>query len=68
MTEQVVVRQAKCAVCGRFISYAQMGEGGKATFYFEPDSHFGPEICEWTCAKCADAETARSDHGSGTQT
>lgn len=42
----------KCVVCGKFIPCSQMGDGG-AEFYFEPDSHKGPEISEWTCAECA---------------
>lgn len=44
----------KCDACGRFISYAEMQEGGGARFYFEPDSHRGPERCEWTCEQCLD--------------
>ena len=42
----------KCAACGHFIAYAEMEDGGGARFYFEPDSHKGPEISEWTCARC----------------
>lgn len=41
-----------CSSCGRFIPHADMNSGA-AKFYFEPDSHKGPEICEWTCATCA---------------
>lgn len=50
MTEQV-----KCEWCGKFISYADMGSGA-ASFHFEPDSHKGPEISEWTCASCETAD------------
>jgi hypothetical protein len=42
----------RCVVCGRFIPYAQMAQRGGARFYFEPDSHKGPEVSEWTCAQC----------------
>lgn len=47
---------AKCVSCGRFLSFKEMERGGGAYFYFEPDSHKGREVCEWTCAKCAAAE------------
>jgi hypothetical protein len=46
----------KCVVCGKYISYAQMGDDGYAKFYFEPDSHKGPEVSEWTCAECVKRE------------
>jgi hypothetical protein len=46
----------KCCGCGRFIPYSEMDEGGGARFYFEPDSHRGPEISEWTCAACMDKD------------
>ena len=42
----------KCAVCGRFVPYSEMEPEGGAKFYFEPDSHFGPEVSEWTCHNC----------------
>lgn len=50
MTQETIER-IKCAGCGRFIPYSDM-ESGAAHFRFEPDSHKGPEICEWTCTKC----------------
>lgn len=43
----------KCCACGRFIGYREMYDGG-ATFHFEPDSHRGPEISEWTCERCGE--------------
>ena len=46
----------RCGGCGRFIAYAELEEGGSARFYFEPDSHKGPEISEWTCGRCVDLE------------
>jgi hypothetical protein len=46
----------KCASCGRFISYCEMEDGGGAKFYFEPASHFGPEITEWNCKECVAKE------------
>lgn len=49
----------KCVSCGQFIPYSEMERGGGAEFYFEPDSHKGPEISEWTCAKCANAVKAQ---------
>ena len=42
----------KCVGCGKFVSYAEMSDGS-ASYYFEPDNHFGPEVSEWTCARCA---------------
>lgn len=42
----------KCSACGKFIPYSQMECGGSARFHFEPDSHKGPEVSEWTCAEC----------------
>ena len=42
----------KCAACGKFIPYSQMGEDGGARFHFVPDNEFGPEVAEWTCARC----------------
>ena len=50
------VMSVKCARCGRFVGYDETTEGGGASVHFEPDSHFGPEICEWTCATCVRAE------------
>lgn len=46
----------KCVECGRFIPYSQMEFGGGARFYFEPDSHKGPEVSEWTCKECTEHE------------
>ncbi len=46
----------KCAACGKFIPYSEMIDGGGARFTFEPDSHKGPEVSEWTCKKCAENE------------
>lgn len=43
----------KCCSCGKFISHNDI-QTGAASFYFEPDSHKGPEISEWTCKKCND--------------
>ncbi len=51
MTQMETIR---CVCCGRFIPYSDMDpEKGPASFYFEPDNHFGPERSEWTCAKCS---------------
>ncbi len=47
--------RVKCVACGRFVSYKEM-EAGTASFRFEPDSHKGPEISEWTCARCNNGE------------
>jgi hypothetical protein len=41
----------KCVSCGQFVSYHAM-QDGSARFYFEPDSHRGPEVSEWTCFRC----------------
>ncbi len=41
----------RCICCGRFLSYEEM-QDGTAHFYFEPDSHKGPEVSDWECAKC----------------
>jgi hypothetical protein len=41
----------KCVSCGQFVSYDSM-QDGSALFYFEPDSHKGPEVSEWTCFRC----------------
>lgn len=46
----------KCESCGRFISYAEMAEGGGAKVDVTPDSHFGPERIEWTCPACITGE------------
>lgn len=46
----------KCIDCGKFIPNEQLGEGGGAKFYFEPDNHFGPERSEWTCKACVEKE------------
>jgi len=43
----------RCVCCGKFIAYKEM-EGGGARFYFEPDSHKGPEISEWRCKQCVE--------------
>jgi hypothetical protein len=55
MSDDLVARLRKpsprCADCGRFLSYAEV-ESGETRFYFEPASHFGPEVTEWTCARC----------------
>jgi hypothetical protein len=48
--------RVKCVDCGRFIAFSEMSEDGGARFYFEPDSHKGPEISEWTCARCTASE------------
>lgn len=45
----------KCIGCGRFVGLPEM-ENQTAKFYFEPDNHYGPERCEWTCARCAAQE------------
>ncbi len=50
-TDTEVAARVKCAACGRFVSYTEMSDG-TASYYFEPDNHFGPEISEWTCAIC----------------
>ena len=49
----------QCAACGQFIPYADMEIGGKGRFHFEPDSHFGPEVCEWECVKCVQKEPSQ---------
>lgn len=41
----------KCSSCGKFISHEQM-MSGDASYHFEPDSHRGPEVSEWTCREC----------------
>jgi hypothetical protein len=51
----------RCVVCGRFIPYAQMAQRGGAKFYFEPDSHKGPEVSEWTCAQCVQIAANRKE-------
>ena len=48
----------RCVACGKFIPYAEMvAEAAGAKFYFEPASHSGPELSEWTCAACTMRET-----------
>ena len=49
--DSLKVEPVKCVGCGRFISYDDMTNGA-ASFYFEPDNHFGPERSEWTCKEC----------------
>lgn len=56
--EAVAERGIRCAECGRFISHADM-QSGAARFDFTPDSHFGPEINEWTCPTCLGTGKAR---------
>jgi len=41
----------KCSYCGRFISREDFKEG-RVGFYYEPDSHFGPEIIEHYHKRC----------------
>lgn len=48
----------KCSGCGQFIGYADI-ENSRAYLHFEPASHFGPEISEWVCARCVDAERVK---------
>lgn len=42
----------RCVACGQFISYDDCQQNILTTFHFIPDSHFGPEVSEWTCKKC----------------
>lgn len=42
----------RCADCGQFIAYAEI-DAGLCKFKFEPDSHFGPEVADWSCAGCS---------------
>jgi hypothetical protein len=53
------VSDVRCDGCGRFMAYAEMQPGGGATFYFEPLNEFGPEVAEWTCARCNQSEQPR---------
>lgn len=46
-----------CTCCGKFMAYAEMDDGGGATFHFEPLSEFGPEVSEWTCRRCNNQST-----------
>jgi hypothetical protein len=46
-----------CVACGRFVALAEM-QDGSAVFHFEPDSHKGPEVSEWTCAACVAKDRA----------
>lgn len=55
MSEQSSI---KCVECGQFVSYESMTDGS-ASFYFEPDNHFGRERSEWTCAKCVNKAAHR---------
>ena len=48
----------KCISCGRFISYADTYSGA-AHYHHEWDSDFGPEVNEWTCRTCVEAEEER---------
>lgn len=41
----------KCADCGRFIPTSQL-EDESARYFYRPDSEYGHEISEWTCARC----------------
>lgn len=48
-----MAERIKCAECGKFIPYDDMvSVPPAAKFFFEPESEFGREICEWVCAKC----------------
>ncbi len=42
----------RCDTCGRFISFEEITKR-EAKFEFIPDSEFGPEEMNWTCAECA---------------
>ena len=48
------MNEIRCVCCGRFIPYREIDDG-KASFYFEPDSHKGPEISEWSHNVCRTA-------------
>ena len=47
----------RCVGCGQFIGYADI-DAGLCRFDFEPDSHFGPEVADWSCPKCSEQERA----------
>ena len=47
----------RCAECGKFLAVEQLPH---ARHRFEPDSHFGPEISEWTGPCCLPALRALS--------
>ena len=49
---------------GRFVSFAEM-QDDSAKFHFEPDSHKGPEVSEWTCAACAAKSVPRTPRSGG---
>ena len=50
--------KAQCCDCGRFLSERDYKEG---KHFFEPASHFGPEVSEWVCASCRVLNDARCD-------
>jgi hypothetical protein len=53
-----IVKPIKCADCGQFIAYADI-DAGLCKFEFEPDSHFGPEVADWSCCRCSDGDIDR---------
>ena len=42
----------RCAGCGQFIPYADLGEDGPASSTFVPDSHFTHEETLFHCRRC----------------
>ena len=48
------MNKIKCVKCGCFISYSDI-DNEKVDVYFEPDSHFGPEVIEFTHKACIDS-------------
>ena len=56
------VPYTKCCDCGKFFGFGN-DCGGQPKMRYEPLSEYGPEVIEWTCAKCVlkDAEALEND-------
>jgi hypothetical protein len=50
----------RCADCGKFIPTTQLVDDS-ARFFYQPDSEYGHEISEWTCAGCVQKEKRQAE-------
>lgn len=57
----------KCASCGRFIPYSEMGPEGRAVFNFTPSSNRSDEESEWICGRCNTPESVNEPARFGSQ-
>lgn len=45
----------RCVCCGRFVGLDEIASR-RARYFFRPDSVCGPELNDWTCARCVESE------------